>query len=54
MNAGIEHLIFCINPSSLEPRLESAYVVVNGIIQSIQGLAVSILYCFANKEVSNR
>ncbi|KAI1294782.1 Corticotropin-releasing factor receptor 2 [Halotydeus destructor] len=48
---GLEHLIFCINPSSLDPRLESTYVIVNAVIQSVQGLAVAILYCFVNKEV---
>ncbi|CAG2164745.1 unnamed protein product [Oppiella nova] len=48
---GIQHLLFCINPSTFNLYLESFYIIINGLIQSIQGITVSILYCFTNNEV---
>lgn len=49
---GLEHLFFCINPGDTNQNLKSVYLVINGIVQSVQGLAFSILYCFTNSEVS--
>ncbi|RWS27479.1 corticotropin-releasing factor receptor 1-like protein, partial [Leptotrombidium deliense] len=48
---GLEHLVFCINPRGSSPELEGIYIVVNAAIQSLQGIAVSFLYCFTNNEV---
>ncbi|XP_075724790.1 corticotropin-releasing factor receptor 1-like [Rhipicephalus microplus] len=47
---GITHLFFCINPRD-DAHFESAYVICNALLQSSQGLSVSILYCFVNSEV---
>ncbi|RWS17103.1 corticotropin-releasing factor receptor 1-like protein [Dinothrombium tinctorium] len=48
---GLEHLVFCINPRGTSPQLESTYIIINATIQSLQGIAVSTLYCFLNHEV---
>ncbi|XP_054163395.1 calcitonin gene-related peptide type 1 receptor-like [Oppia nitens] len=48
---GIQHLLFCINPSTFNLYLESFYIIINGLIQSVQGITVTILYCFTNHEV---
>lgn len=48
---GVEHLIFCFNPSSSNLSLQGVYLILNGFFKSIQGLAFSILYCFANSQV---
>jgi hypothetical protein len=51
LSEGLQHLLFCINPSTFNFYLESIYIIINGLIQSIQGITVSILYCFTNSEV---
>jgi hypothetical protein len=51
LSKGLQHLLFCINPSTFNFYLESIYIIINGLIQSIQGITVSILYCFTNSEV---
>ncbi|GIX77538.1 corticotropin-releasing factor receptor 2 [Caerostris darwini] len=45
---GVTHLLFCVNPGG---RWEPVYMLVNALLQSSQGLFVSILYCFLNAEV---
>ncbi|XP_064454749.1 corticotropin-releasing factor receptor 1-like [Ornithodoros turicata] len=47
---GITHLFFCINPRD-DAHFETAYVICNALLQSSQGLSVSVLYCFVNSEV---
>ncbi|XP_050038529.2 corticotropin-releasing factor receptor 2-like [Dermacentor andersoni] len=48
---GITHLLFCINPQDENMGLKEAYMVINAILQSSQGIFVSVLYCFMNSEV---
>ncbi|XP_054710987.1 corticotropin-releasing factor receptor 1-like [Uloborus diversus] len=47
---GITHLLFCVNPRD-DSKLEEAYMITNAVLQSSQGIFVSILYCFMNIEV---
>lgn len=47
---GITHLLFCINPQD-DGYLEQAYMITNALLQSCQGIFVSVLYCFLNSEV---
>lgn len=47
---GIPHLLFCVNPRD-DSKLEEAYMITNAVLQSSQGIFVSILYCFMNIEV---
>lgn len=49
---GITHLLFCINPQD-DGYLEQAYMITNALLQSCQGIFVSVLYCFLNSEVQN-
>ncbi|XP_064483293.1 corticotropin-releasing factor receptor 1-like [Ornithodoros turicata] len=48
---GITHLLFCINPKDEDLGLQEAYMIINAILQSSQGIFVSVLYCFMNSEV---
>ncbi|KAM7290967.1 corticotropin-releasing factor receptor 1-like [Ixodes scapularis] len=48
---GITHLLFCINPQDEDMGLKEAYMIINAILQSSQGIFVSVLYCFMNSEV---
>ncbi|CAN7995746.1 unnamed protein product, partial [Ixodes hexagonus] len=48
---GITHLLFCINPQDKDMGLKEAYMVINAILQSSQGIFVAVLYCFMNSEV---
>lgn len=47
---GMNQVIFCINPRD-EDQLEDAYMLINSIFQSSQGLLVAVLYCFTNTQV---
>ncbi|KAK8403813.1 hypothetical protein O3P69_000120 [Scylla paramamosain] len=47
---GITNLLFAVNPGD-RGRLEGAYMLTNAILQSSQGVFVSVLYCFMNTEV---
>uniref|UniRef100_T1JMP7 G-protein coupled receptors family 2 profile 2 domain-containing protein n=1 Tax=Strigamia maritima TaxID=126957 RepID=T1JMP7_STRMM len=49
---GIPNLIFFLNPGGGDV-FENAYMISNAILQSSQGISVSILYCFLDKEVLN-
>ena len=46
----MNQVIFCINPRD-EDQLEDAYMVIQSICQSSQGLLVAVLYCFTNSQV---
>ncbi|XP_053634050.2 corticotropin-releasing factor receptor 2 [Cherax quadricarinatus] len=46
---GITNLLFAVNPGKGD--LEGAYMLSNALIQSSQGVFVSVLYCFLNSEV---
>ncbi|KAK8765097.1 hypothetical protein V5799_032294 [Amblyomma americanum] len=48
---GITHLLFCINPQNETMGLREAYMIINAILQSSQGIFVSVLYCFMDSEV---
>jgi hypothetical protein len=47
---GMNQVIFCVNPQD-EDQLEDAYMLINSIFQSSQGLLVAVLYCFTNTQV---
>ena len=47
---GMNQVIFCVNPRD-EDQLEDAYMLINSIFQSSQGLLVAVLYCFTNTQV---
>ena len=47
---GMNQLLFCVNPRD-EDQLEDAYLLINSILQSSQGMLVAILYCFKNTQV---
>ncbi|XP_022239235.1 corticotropin-releasing factor receptor 1-like [Limulus polyphemus] len=47
---GVSHLLFCVNPHD-DAGIEEAYMIFNAILQSSQGLFVSIFHCFMNTEV---
>ncbi|XP_068239039.1 uncharacterized protein [Palaemon carinicauda] len=49
---GITNLLFAINPRD-KGRLEGAYMVTNALLQTSQGILVSVLYCFLNTEVQS-
>ncbi|KAK8739318.1 hypothetical protein OTU49_003572, partial [Cherax quadricarinatus] len=46
---GITNLLFAVNPGKGD--LEGAYMLTNALLQSSQGVFVSVLYCFLNGEV---
>jgi len=48
---GMNQLIFCVNPN--EEEFEDAYLVINSVLQSSQGMLVAILYCFKNTQVKS-
>ncbi|XP_075587333.1 secretin receptor isoform X2 [Dermatophagoides farinae] len=48
---GIHHLVVLYNPSTFNRKLVSIYIVINVMFQSVQGIIVSVLYCFTNQEV---
>ncbi|XP_049515452.1 corticotropin-releasing factor receptor 1, partial [Dermacentor silvarum] len=48
---GITHLLFCINPQNETMGLKEAYMIINAVLQSSQGIFVSVLYCFMDSEV---
>ncbi|KAH9425906.1 G-protein coupled receptor, partial [Dermatophagoides pteronyssinus] len=48
---GIHHLVVLYNPSTFNRKLVSIYIVINIMFQSVQGIIVSVLYCFTNQEV---
>lgn len=50
---GIHHLVVLYNPSTFNRKLVSIYIVINVMFQSVQGIIVSVLYCFTNQEVSS-
>ncbi|XP_042877940.1 calcitonin receptor-like [Penaeus japonicus] len=45
---GTTNLLFAVNPGD---KGEGAYMVTNALLQSSQGVFVSVLYCFLNTEV---
>ncbi|XP_071546588.1 corticotropin-releasing factor receptor 2-like [Panulirus ornatus] len=47
---GITNLLFAVNPGD-KGDLEDAYMLTNALLQSSQGVFVSVLYCFLNAEV---
>ncbi|XP_068216733.1 corticotropin-releasing factor receptor 2-like [Palaemon carinicauda] len=47
---GITNLLFAVNPGD-KGELEGAYMITNALLQSSQGVFVSVLYCFLNSEV---
>ncbi|XP_037529088.1 corticotropin-releasing factor receptor 2 [Rhipicephalus sanguineus] len=47
---GITHLLFCINPQNETMGLKEAYMIINAVLQSSQGIFVSVLYCFMDSE----
>ncbi|KAG7154950.1 Corticotropin-releasing factor receptor 1-like [Homarus americanus] len=47
---GITNLLFAVNPGD-KGDLEGAYMLTNALLQSSQGVFVSVLYCFINSEV---
>ncbi|XP_076036578.1 corticotropin-releasing factor receptor 2-like [Oratosquilla oratoria] len=47
---GIPNLLFAVRPGD-KGDLESVYMVTNSLLQSSQGIFVSVLYCFLNGEV---
>ncbi|XP_071546262.1 corticotropin-releasing factor receptor 2-like [Panulirus ornatus] len=47
---GITNLLFAINPGD-KGNLEDAYMLTNALLQSSQGVFVSVLYCYLNGEV---
>ncbi|KAK4313510.1 hypothetical protein Pmani_015145 [Petrolisthes manimaculis] len=47
---GITNLLFAVNPGD-KGDLEDAYMLTNAMLQSSQGVFVSVLYCFLNSEV---
>nr|XP_053634325.1 corticotropin-releasing factor receptor 2-like [Cherax quadricarinatus] len=47
---GITNLLFAVNPGD-KGDLEDAYMLTNALLQSSQGVFVSVLYCFLNSEV---
>ncbi|XP_045615571.1 corticotropin-releasing factor receptor 1 [Procambarus clarkii] len=49
---GITNLIFAVNPGD-KGDLEDAYMLTNALLQSSQGVFVSVLYCFINSEVQD-
>lgn len=46
----MNQLIFCFNPRD-EDQFEDAYMLINALLQSSQGMLVAILYCFTNTQV---
>jgi hypothetical protein len=46
---GMNQLFFCVNPRD-EDQFEDAYLLFNSILQSSQGMLVTILYCFMNTQ----
>ena len=46
---GMNQLLFCVNPRD-EDQFEDAYLLINSILQSSQGMLVAILYCFKNTQ----
>ncbi|XP_042875413.1 uncharacterized protein LOC122255441 [Penaeus japonicus] len=49
---GITNLLFAVNPGD-KGELEGAYMITNALLQSSQGVFVSVLYCFLNSEVQD-
>ncbi|OWF55028.1 diuretic hormone receptor-like [Mizuhopecten yessoensis] len=47
---GLTNILFVYNPED-GGGLQSAYHITNAVLQSIQGIMVSIFYCFLNGEV---
>ncbi|XP_037075858.1 corticotropin-releasing factor receptor 1-like [Pollicipes pollicipes] len=47
---GITNLFFFIRPSEKDSRYQ-VYLITNSVLHSLQGIFVSILYCFLNSEV---
>ncbi|XP_050693287.1 corticotropin-releasing factor receptor 1-like isoform X2 [Eriocheir sinensis] len=47
---GTTNLLFAVNPAD-SGGLEGAYMLANALLQSSQGVFVSVLYCFLNGEV---
>lgn len=48
---GIHHIVVLYNPSTFNRKLLNIYIVINVLFQSVQGIIVSVLYCFTNNEV---
>ncbi|KAH9400308.1 G-protein coupled receptor [Tyrophagus putrescentiae] len=48
---GIHHMVVLYNPSTFNRKLVNVYIVLNVLFQSVQGIIVSVLYCFTNNEV---
>lgn len=47
---GITNLIFFVRPPE-KGAIFQAYLIINSLLQSLQGILVAILYCFLNTEV---
>ncbi|XP_042222741.1 corticotropin-releasing factor receptor 1-like isoform X2 [Homarus americanus] len=47
---GITNLLFSVNPGG-KGDLEGAYMLTNALLQSSQGVFVSVLYCFMSSDV---
>ncbi|CAG5120887.1 unnamed protein product, partial [Candidula unifasciata] len=50
---GVANLLFLAQPVKDGTIVMSVYRVINGILPSLQGVFVSVLYCFMNSEVQN-
>lgn len=46
-------MVVLYNPSTFNRKLVNVYIVLNVLFQSVQGIIVSVLYCFTNNEVRN-
>ncbi|BFY98051.1 hypothetical protein BsWGS_01090 [Bradybaena similaris] len=50
---GVANLLFLAQPVKDGTVVMSVYRVINGILPSLQGVFVSVLYCFMNSEVQS-
>ncbi|BFZ01192.1 hypothetical protein BsWGS_04231 [Bradybaena similaris] len=50
---GVANLLFLAQPVKEGTAIMSVYRVINGLLPSLQGVFVSVLYCFMNSEVQN-